>query len=220
MAHWEFSGLENLPTSGPAIVAFNHRSYFDTMAMSLLFSKLGRPARFLGKAEMFDDPVLGPIARAVGGIRVDRGTRSTEPLSQALDALSAGDVVTIAPQGTIPRGPAFFDPVLIGRPGAATLAKESKAPVIPVGLWGTEKVWPRNQSVPTLLSADRPTVSVAVGEPVEVKRRSIDADTGRIMEAIASLLPEESRTVIEPSREQLAKTYPPGHAIESASSAT
>ena len=219
MAHWEFSGLENLPKSGPGIVVFNHRSYFDVVAMSLVFAKIDRPARFLGKAEMFDDPIIGPIARSVGGIRVDRGSGSGQPLRSALDALTGGDLVMIAPQGTIPRGRAFFDPELVGRPGAAWLAKESKAPIIPVGLWGTEKVWPRNQKTPTmaptrLLSSSRPTVSVAVGEPVDVKRRSVDADTRRIMDAISALLPEESRVSTDPTPEQLAKTFPPGHSMD------
>lgn len=211
MAQWDISGVGHVPQDGPAIVAFNHRSYFDTMAMSLLFAKVGRPARFLGKAEMFDNPILGPFVRNIGGIRVDRGSGSSEPLRKAFDALHAGEIVAIAPQGTIPRGRDFFDPVLVGRPGVATLAKETKAPVIPVGLWGTERVWPRNQKVPTIVTANRPLVQVVAGPPVDVKRRSIEADTKRVMTAISNLLPDDSRQVIEPTREQLAKTFPPGH---------
>ena len=57
----------------------------------------------------------------------------------------------IAPEGTIPRGPAFFEPELRGRWGTARLAHATRAPVIPVGLWGTEHVWPRNQRLPTLV---------------------------------------------------------------------
>ena len=100
----------------------NHRSYFDATSMSLLFAKAGRPVRFLGKKEVFDAPVIGAAARAFGGIRVDRGTGSDEPLQEAAVALEAGQLVAIMPQGTIPRGPAFFDPVLQGRWGAARLA--------------------------------------------------------------------------------------------------
>ena len=103
-----------------------------------------RTVRFLGKKEVFDAPVVGQIASAMGGIRVERGTGSDEPLKAAADALAAGDMVAIMPQGTIPRGIAFFDPVLKGRWGAARLAAMTGAPVIPIGLWGTEKVWPRN----------------------------------------------------------------------------
>lgn len=211
MAEWSFDGVENVPNSGGAILVFNHRSYFDTMAMSLLNGRIGRPCRFLGKAEMFDNPVLGPIARMAGGIRVDRGTGSGEPLAKAIDALTAGEMVAIAPQGTIPRGEAFFDPILVGRPGAAQLAKDTKVPVIPVALWGTEKVWPRNQKAPSLDVRNRPTVSVTVGKPIDLKYRSVDADTKRIMAAISALLPKEANKARTPTADELAKTYPPGH---------
>ena len=214
MASWQFDGVDHIPVDGPAILAFNHRSYFDTVAMSLLTAKIGRPCRFLGKAELFDNPIIGPIARTVGGIRVDRGSGSGEPLRQAIEALQAGEMVAIAPQGTIPRGESFFDPVLHGRPGAAQLAKEAKAPVYPVGLWGTEKVWPRNAKAPSVDLVNRPTVQVSVGPAVDVKRRSVAADTTRIMSAIAARLPPESQEVITPTRAQLIKTFPPGFDVD------
>lgn len=211
LADWEFNGVANIPEDGPVILAFNHRSYFDTMAMNLLIARTGRPCRFLAKRELFENPLIGPIAKLAGGIRVDRGTGSNEPLRRAIDALTAGEMVAIAPQGTIPRGPAFFEPVLVGRPGAAQLAKDSKAPVIPVALWGTEKVWPRNQKLPSFDLRSRPKVSVTVGEPVDIKRRSVDADTKRIMTALSALLPDEANTPYEPTEDELARTYPPGH---------
>lgn len=211
LASWEFSGVDNIPAEGPVILAFNHRSYFDTVAMNLLIARTGRPCRFLAKRELFENPIIGPIARLAGGIRVDRGTGSATPLQRAVEALNAGEMVAIAPQGTIPRGPAFFDPVLVGRPGAAQLAKDSKAPVVPIGLWGTEQVWPRNQKLPKVDLRSRPMVSVTVGEPVDVKRRSVDADTKRIMSAISGLLPDEANVARVPTEEELARTYPPGH---------
>src|SRR4029077_11804210 len=150
--------------------------------------------RFLGKKEVFDAPVIGPLATAMGGIRVDRGTGSDEPLQAAADALGGGEVVAIMPQGTIPRGPAFFDPVLKGRWGAARLAHTTRVPVIPVGLWGTEKVWPRSARLPNMLNVTNPpTIRVRVGPAVELKYKNIDKDTERIMEAIMALLPAEAR---------------------------
>lgn len=213
MAEWEFSGLENIPAEGPALLVFNHRSYFDTMAMNLLIGRSGRPCRFMGKAEMFDNPILGPIAKLAGGIRVDRGTGSAGALRRAVKALTAGEMIALAPQGTIPRGEAFFDTVLVGRPGTAQLAKDTRAPVIPIGLWGTEKVWPRNQKAPSLDLRNRPTITVTVGKPVELKYRSVDADTRRIMDAISACLPKEARKAHKPTVEELALTYPPGHKV-------
>src|SRR5262249_4741139 len=121
-ARFDIAGIERIPRRGPAIIVANHRSYFDITAMAMLFSKVGRPVRFLGKREASEVPVVGRVAKAFGGIRVDRGTGSDEPLKAAVGALDAGDLVAIMPQGTIPRGPAFFDPVLKGRWGAARLA--------------------------------------------------------------------------------------------------
>ena len=212
LAHWAIEGDELVPAEGPVILAFNHRSYFDTVAMSLLIAKIGRPARFLAKKEMFDMPIIGPIAKIIGGIKVDRGSGSDEPLRYAVEALEAGEMVALAPQGTIPRGQDFFDPALKGRPGVANLAKRSGAEVYPVGLWGTEKVWPRNQKLPNLNPLDRPPVSVKVGPPVHQVGRSANADTKRIMTAISELLPEEAHRRHKPTPDELARTFPPGHA--------
>jgi putative phosphoserine phosphatase/1-acylglycerol-3-phosphate O-acyltransferase len=206
-----FKGVNRIPTDGPVILVANHRSYFDSTVVSLLVAKTGRTVRFLGKKEVFDAPVIGKLASAMGGIRVDRGTGSDEPLQAAADALAGGEMVTLMPQGTIPRGPAFFDPKLKGRWGAARLAAMSKAPVIPVGLWGTEKVWPRSARVPDVLNVtDPPRVVAKVGPPVELKYKSPNADTKRIMKAIMALLPPEAHEPYEPTEEELRLTYPPG----------
>jgi putative phosphoserine phosphatase/1-acylglycerol-3-phosphate O-acyltransferase len=213
-ARFDIDGTDNIPAEGPAIIAGNHRSYFDPLAIGVALAKRGRPVRFLGKKEVFDAPLVGPALRAMGGIRVDRGTGSDEPLKEAAAALVGGQLVALMPQGTIPRGPAFFDPVLQGRWGAARLAAMSGAPVIPIGLWGTEQVWPRSSRLPAVWNVLRPpTVRIRVGPPVEgLKGRSPAADTKRIMAAIAALLPAEARRRRTPSPEELARTYPPGKA--------
>jgi putative phosphoserine phosphatase/1-acylglycerol-3-phosphate O-acyltransferase len=207
----DIAGTEMLPRSGPAILVANHRSYFDPLALGFAFAKVGRPVRFLGKREVFDAPIVGQAVRAMGGIRVDRSSRSDAPLDEAEAALAAGELVAILPQGTIPRGPAFFDPEMQGRWGAARLAAATKVPVVPLALWGTEKVWPRSERVPRLWNVlHPPTVRVRVGPAVELKHRSPGADTKRIMAAIADLLPPEAREPRDPTPEELALTYPPG----------
>ena len=211
-ARWDIKGADRIPKEGPAILVANHRSYFDVTAMAMLVARSGRSVRFLGKKEVFDAPVIGQIAKAMGGIRVDRGTGSDEPLKAAAEALAGGQLVAIMPEGTIPRGPAFFEPELKGRWGAARLAALSKAPVIPVGLWGTERVWPRSGRLPNVMNvANPPHVRVRVGEPVPLAYRSADKDTKRIMEAISALLPAESRVIRERTAAELARTYPPGY---------
>ncbi len=210
-ARIEFEGIENIPSSGPAIVVFNHRSYFDPTVMALVIAKAGRNVRGLGKKEVFDVPLVGRLMKASGGIRVDRGTGSDEPLDAAIAAVEAGELLMIAPEGTIPRGLAFFDPVLKGRWGAARIAAATGAPVIPVGLWGTEKVWPRSSRLPKLSLTDRPLVTATVGRPVALKYRNPDADTKKIMKALSALLPPEARVRRTPTPQELALTYPAGY---------
>ena len=210
-AKFDIAGTEHIPADGPGIIVGNHRSYFDVAAMALTIARTDRTVRFLGKKEVFDAPIIGQIAAAMGGIRVDRGTGSDEPLQAAAEALERGDLVAIMPQGTIPRGEAFFDPKLRGRWGAARLAAMTGAPIIPVGLWGTEKVWPRSARLPNLLNVvDPPTVRVRVGAAVPLKHKDPDADTKKVMKAIMDLLPPEARVKRVPTPEEVAAAMPPG----------
>lgn len=210
-ASFEFEGIENIPSEGPALVVFNHRSYFDPTVMGLVMAKAGRSVRGLGKKEVFDVPLVGRLLKAVGGVRVERASGSDEPLRHAASALMGGEVVMMAPQGTIPRGHAFFDPVLRGRWGAARLAAMTGAPVIPVGLWGTERVWPRSERLPRVGLRDRPLVTARVGPAVELGLADPDADTAAIMQALVALLPVEAKERRLPSAEELAATFPPGY---------
>ena len=210
-ARFEVEGTEHVPGTGPAIIVGNHRSYFDVAAMAVMLASTGRSVRFLGKREVFDAPVVGQLAALLGGIPVDRATGSDAPLEAAAAALADGDVVALMPQGTIPRGAAFYDPVLRGRWGAARLAAITRAPVIPVGLWGTERVWPRSARLPNVLAiGEPPLVSIRVGAAVPLKYRSVDADTKRIMSAIMQHLPAESRVRRTPTDDEIRHASPPG----------
>jgi putative phosphoserine phosphatase / 1-acylglycerol-3-phosphate O-acyltransferase len=209
-ARFDLTGLEHIPSKGPVLLAANHRSYFDVAALALVAARIGRPVRFLGKKEIFDAPVVGTIARAFGGIAVERGSGSDQPLQAAEAALRAGEVVIVLPQGTIPRGDAFFDPELKGKTGTARLAVATGAVVVPVGLWGTEAVWARSARTPDITLVRRPPrITVRVGQPLQLSGSDAVADTVAIMTAISALLPEESRVRHEPTAEELARTKPP-----------
>jgi putative phosphoserine phosphatase/1-acylglycerol-3-phosphate O-acyltransferase len=213
----DIGDVSHIPKHGPAVLVANHRSYFDVVALGLTVLKSGRPLRYLGKKEVFDAPVIGPMATAMGGIRVERGSGSDQPLREAARALEAGDLVAIQPQGTIPRGRDFFDPVLKGRTGAARLAAMTGAPVIPMGLWGTEAVWPRSSRIPNLTNVVHPPpVRTRVGRPVRLGLVDAEADTERIMAAIVDLLPPEARLPREPTAEEIARALPAGHHEEAA----
>ena len=210
---FDIDGTDRIPETGGALLCANHRSYFDPLAVAVTVARRGRPVRGLGKKEVFDAPLVGPIARAMGGIRVDRGTGSEAPLDAAAQALRAGELVAMMPQGTIPRGPAFFEPELRGRWGAARLAGVTGAEVVPIGLWGTERVWPRSARFPDVANiVDPPPVRVRVGDPITVAGEDPDVDTKTIMAAITDLLPDEARVRREPTPAELALTYPAGYA--------
>lgn len=213
-ARFDIAGVDEIPDEGPFILVSNHRSYFDVAPLALVVGAKGRPTRFFGKAEIFDAPVVGPLARAFGGIRVDRGGDAASSLREGERVLRAGEGVVLLPQGTIPRGSTFFDPVLRGKTGAARLAAATGAPVVPVGLWNTEAVWPRSSRLPRIANVvSPPTVRVRLGPPVSGLALGPDdalADTERIMAAVAALLPEEARVARAPSEDELARTYPAG----------
>jgi putative phosphoserine phosphatase / 1-acylglycerol-3-phosphate O-acyltransferase len=208
-ARFDIRGTEHIPRRGPVLLASNHRSYFDVAALALVAARIGRPVRFLGKQEIFDAPVVGQVARALGGIPVDRGSRSGAPMRAAAASLRAGELVVVLPQGTIPRDDAFFDPVLKGRTGTARLAAESGAPVVPVGIWGTDRVWPRSAKLPDMTTlVHPPKVTVAVGPEVALAHTDAVADTEVLMAAIGDLLPEEAHAARVPTPEELARTRP------------
>ena len=211
-ARFAIAGLDRIPRRGGAIVVANHRSYFDVAALGLALVQAGRRPRALAKRELFDAPVVGQAARLLGQIVVDRNAGGGKALARAIAALRAGELVVVMPQGTIPRGAAFFSPRLEGKTGAARLAAATGAPVIPVGIWGTEKVWPRSARLPNVVNLlHPPTVQITVGEPVKgLTLTDAPADTETIMAAIVELLPPEAQVPQAPSEEEIARATPSG----------
>lgn len=210
-------GVQLIPRSGPVIIAANHRSYLDPIVLTGVGMRRGRKLRYLGKKEVFDAPVVGQAMQLLGQIRVDRGTGDTAPLQKAIDALRRGEAIGIFPQGTIPRGEEFYEHKLRAKTGVARLAVEADVPVVPVALWDTEKVWPRNSRVPrvTELLARRP-VYAKVGEPMSLKLPSGHTSDAaayhdladQIMERITRLLPDEIRKPEPPTDEQIRLASP------------
>ncbi|MGH8922251.1 MAG: HAD-IB family hydrolase, partial [Actinomycetes bacterium] len=211
-ARFDIAGREHIPRRGPAIVAANHRSYFDPVAIGRTIFEAGRRPRGMGKKELFDAPIIGPLFRASGAICVDRKGDAANALAEAEQALRAGELLAMTPQGTIPRGEAFFDPKLTGRTGVARLAAATGAPVIPMGIWGSEAVWPRSSRLPNVTQVlSPPIVRVRVGPPVPgLTGEDAKADTERVMAAIVDLLPAQAQIPRIPTGEELARTLPPG----------
>ena len=147
--------------------------------------------------------MVGQIARAIGGIRGGPGERIGPAVAGGrVGAESGREVVVVLPQGTIPRGDAFFDVELKGKTGTARLAAQTGAVVVPIGLWGTEKVWARSARVsPTCRwFVTHPPSRCRVGSTsLALSLTDAVADTETIMTAISALLPEESKVRHEPT---------------------
>jgi 1-acyl-sn-glycerol-3-phosphate acyltransferase len=176
---WTIEGDEHLPRQGPVILASNHVSYLDPLTLAYVADRRDRRVRYLTKAELFDKRGLGFLLRAVHQIPVQRGgANAAHALDAAVDALGRGECVAVFPEGTISLD---LEP-MTGKSGTARLARETGAPVVPVGLWGSHRI---------LFKGRKPSwrwgvaQTVVVGPPLTVgPDEHARAATDRIMAAI------------------------------------
>ena len=150
-------GREHVPTRGPVILAANHRSFLDSIFLPLV---IRRRVTYVAKAEYFDDPKIAWFFRAVGQIPIRRegGSASEGALAAATDVLDDGGVFGIYPEGTRTRDGLTHR----GHTGVARLAVRTGAPVVPVGLVGTDDCQPTDKKLPRLFR----TVHVRFGAPI------------------------------------------------------
>lgn len=187
--------VDDIPRDGPVIIAANHTSNLDPIVIgSWLVPTLGRRLQWLGKKELFDWPILGYIARHGGVHPVDRSTADVEAFRLAARILAEGHPLFVFPEGT--RSPdGTLQPA---RDGVAVLALRSGAPIVPVGISGSDAVWPRGRRLP------RPggRVVIRVGSAFQVadelpegtdRRAAKGLATDLIMRRIAALLPAGQR---------------------------
>jgi len=142
---WTIEGADNVPATGPALLASNHVSYLDPLTLAWVADRRGRHVRFLAKAELFDKRGLGPLLRAAHQIPVQRGkVDAADALHEAVAALERGECIAVFPEGTISQD---LEP-MAGKSGTARLAHRAGVPIVPVGLAGTFEVWPRSRIIP------------------------------------------------------------------------
>ena len=189
--------IDEIPRDGPVIIAANHASNLDAVVLgSWLIPKIGRRFQWLGKKELFDWPVVGYLARHGGVHPVDRDGADVEAYRLAKRILDEGHVLFVFPEGT--RSP--DGKLQEARDGVALLAQRTGAPIVPVGIGGSDRVWPRGQKLP------RPggRVTVRVGSPFRLadilpagteRRDAKGLATTAIMRRIAALLPERQQGV-------------------------
>jgi len=182
-------GVENVPASGPVMLAPNHLSWAD---IPLVAYPIKRRVHYMAKIELFEQPVLGGYIRRLGAFPVRRGEGDRESLRVAERLLSEGNLVAVFPEGHRSDSHALIQAL----PGVALIAMRANAPVVPVAIWGSEDCF-HGKYGPWA-----PTVRVRYGEPMTLgepgKKRTGDdlkRATDEIMLRIAAMLPEQYRGV-------------------------
>jgi cytidylate kinase len=209
LARIRFEGDQDPLPKGALIIAANHASSADPPLIGGFFNaRLDRPINWLGKRELLELPVVGWAMRQAAIHPVDRRTADVDAFRTAMRILESGNVLAVFPEGTRSRDGALQEV----REGVAVLALRSGAPVLPIGIADTDRVWPRGQLLP------RPgkEVTIRIGKPFLVaeelahigsgdgaansggprdRRAEKEAATRLIMTRIAELLPPRQRGV-------------------------
>ncbi len=172
-------GQEHIPARGPVIFAANHRSFLDSLFLPLAIG--WRRLTFVAKAEYFEQRRTAWFFRAVGQIPIARsgGTASESALLAATQVLERGGAFGIYPEGTRTRDGVTHR----GHTGVARLARATGAPIVPVGLVGTDECQPTNAKLPRPFRA----VTVRFGEPLTVPHEG-DEPEGLALRAVTDEL--------------------------------
>ena len=179
-------GLENIPSTGPVIMASNHLSFADSMVIPFF---VPRKVVFLAKEDYFTGTgIKGALVRGwfegIGMVPVDRDDTKAAlaSLDIALAVLRRGEAFGIYPEGTRSRDGRLYR----GRTGVAHLALTSGAPVVPVGLTGTEHIQPVGSTLPR-----RAVVTVRFGEPLRFEGRYDGVPAGRARREVTDVVMNE-----------------------------
>jgi 1-acyl-sn-glycerol-3-phosphate acyltransferase len=183
----DVQGSENIPRSGGAVLVSNHISYLDFIFAGLAALPRKRLVRFMAKDAVFRHWVSGPLMRGMKHIPVDRANGEVA-YKEALAALRAGEIVGVFPEATISQS-FTLKPF---KSGAARMAQEAGVPLIPVALWGTQRLWTKGR--PRNFRRSHIPVTIRVGEPVEAPAdKYAGAITRGLRERVQELLEDAQR---------------------------
>ncbi|MFC6161032.1 lysophospholipid acyltransferase family protein [Kribbella jiaozuonensis] len=184
------TGTENVPRTGGALIALNHISYVDFILGGYGALPSKRLVRFMAKEVLFRNRYSGPLMRGMHHIPVDRDAGAAS-YQKALEYLAAGEVVGVFPEATISRSFELKE----FKSGTVRMAAEAGVPVIPMILWGTQRMFTKDH--PRDFSRHRP-ISITVGEPITVTRDDDAAEaTAQLRSTMAGMLDETVRSYPE-----------------------
>jgi 1-acyl-sn-glycerol-3-phosphate acyltransferase len=175
-------GAENIPRTGGAVIACNHVSYLDFIFCGLGARPAKRLTRFMAKQEIFDNKIAGPLMRGMHHIPVDRSA-GIASYRAALQKLKDGEVVGVFPEATISRS---FTVKEI-KSGAVRMAAAADVPVVPMALWGTQRLWTKGR--PKDLTRRHVPISILIGEPMRpAKGDDWDVVTKELRDRMSALV--------------------------------
>jgi NTE family protein len=191
---WRITGLDHIPETGAVLLAANHISFLDPPAIASVADRRHRRVRFMAMAELFRSPVPRWFLRSLGHIPVARkGEGAKSSLTAALTHLGWGECVAIFPEGGLSLD---LDP-RAGQTGAARLARWSAAPVVPIGLWGTQRIMAPGHRTDL---RHRVPIAASIGPPLTIgEEEDVHEATDRIMAAICAEV-AKARTGYPPPR--------------------
>jgi 1-acyl-sn-glycerol-3-phosphate acyltransferase len=193
LARTRFIGMERIPAEGPALLVLNHVSHVDPVYDAVMVHRAGRLPRFLAKNTLWNVPVFPWVLDAAEQIPVYRGTADAQKaLQEAHRALGENKVVLIYPDGTITKDPQGWP--MVPKVGVARLALQHDVPVIPIGRWGTREVFDGYHKKLSLFP--RKTVTVHVGEPIDLAAHRADLQDNQALRKTAELIMGRVRTLV------------------------
>ncbi len=175
-----YLGLENIPERGGAVISINHTSYVDWFPAALAAYQRHRRLRFMIKTEMQDVKVVNFLIKHSGTIPVDRGAGGSA-YAVAVERLRAGEIVGVYPEATISRSFELKE----FKTGAARMARDAQVPIVPMIVWGAQRMWTKDH--PRNLGRKKIPITVAVGTPLYATE-SIDETGAAMREAMNTLL--------------------------------
>ena len=186
-----YNGEENIPDRGGAVIAINHTSYVDFLPAALAVHRRHRRLRFMIKAEMQQVKVVNFLIKHTRTIPVDRRA-GAEAYALAVQRLREGELVGVYPEATISRSFELKD----FKTGAARMAVEANVPIVPVIVWGAQRIWTKDH--PRHVGRKKLPITVQVGAPVRAAT-DIESTNAALRESMTTLVHQAQRRYPHPT---------------------
>jgi len=199
----ELQGTEHIPTTGGAVLACTHVSYLDFIFCGLASLPAKRKTRFMAKQQIFANRIAGPLMRGMRHISVDRSAGQAS-YQEAVARLMDGEVVGVFPEATISRS-FTVKPI---KTGAVRMAAEAGVPIIPVTVWGSQRLWTKGR--PKNLTQRHVPILIRAGEPFQpTPQDDQDVLTKELRARMTALLDQAQRDY--PAADKQGEWWLPAH---------